>query len=244
MQRVSVSSILSALQQDCASFLRDSSYTPVPIPAHFSEMKGTLRGEYITLNTRRFLGYHYRSITMAWIVRDSDGSVCSLTVIGLPTQDSGAPILGVDLIGLGGSLSLVAIDLAPTDDATYSERSMPRLRSLHSMTDDSVVHRKRPEFCQDTFSPLALICAGKPGHEAQLQSACATFLSMELDARKQTSPFVVLPAERADSAASKQRAWLLSERKNRKEAKYMSLMFGEDLAADYLYNFLFEVPSV
>lgn len=244
MQRSESPQTLSTLLRHCTTLLTSSAYAPTSVPARYAQMTGVLRKEPITLHTQRFVGGHYRSVTLAWIVRQADDAVCSLTVIGLPTAASGAPILGVDLISLSGALSLVAVDLAPTDPVTFSAHAVPILEVLHKQTQGAVVHRKRPEFCQDTFSPLALICAARPGQEAELAPALESFLSMVLGDPQRLAGAGELAQPQAQLAWEKQRAWLRSEHANRKEANHMSLMFGEPAASDYLHNFLFEVPSV
>ncbi len=236
--------VLRSLQQRSLSLLDHPAYTALLVPAEFASMQGMIRGNPITLYTRRFSGSIWRSVTVAWIVRASDEALCSLTLVGLPRPESTAPILGVDLICLNGSLSLIAVDLAPMDESSFSQVAAPRLVRLHQQTHTTVAQRQRPAFCHDTFSSLALICAAKPGHTAEVEHAVADFLTDVLDpgfadhfGRNSTDGSIKETWQR-------QRAWLRSEQANRKEANAMSLMFGDDLARRYLCGFLFEVSDV
>ncbi len=244
MQRSDPNTVLDFLQQLCLSLLADPAYTALHIDDEYALQKGVLRSSPITLHTRRFSGVIWRSLTIAWIIRDSDQALCSLTLVGLPSADSGAPILGVDLICLHGALSLVAIDLAPTDDAGFARVAAPRLVRLAERTQDAVTKRKRPDFCHDTFSPHALICAAKPDQQTVIQQAIADFLAEVLHPGFREHFAAELSADAAQTAWQRQLAWLRSEQANRKEANAMSLMFGEERARRYLCSFLFEVPHV
>lgn len=241
MTNVTPSHVLTTLCEQSSALVGHLSLREEAIPDCYSHLFGSIRGTAVELHTRRFSGGVFRSLTIATIRKQPSGELCSLTVVGLPTPSSLLPILGVDLIALQGSLSLIAIDLSPTDEAVYTEHASPILESLAKRAESVTIPRKRPTFCHDTFSPLALICAARPGHEAQVEQVIAHFLSQVITlCAPSTRPST--HEERSRRAWQQQRAWLLSEQANRKEANALSLMFGEPIASRYLQEFLFEVP--
>ena len=241
METTSPSQILSTLCEQALGLFAGPTLREEVLPDHYAKLQGAIRGHAVTLHTRRFVGGVWRSLTIATIVRQADGELCSLTIVGLPTSSSLLPILGVDLIALQGTLSLVAVDLSPTDEQLFVEQASPILQTLLQQAQAVLVPRKRPAFCHDTFSPLALICAARPGGELRLGESIAEFLT-QVQALCARTTLVVNDDRRQQSAWQRQRAWLRSEQENRKEANAMSLIFGEQIASRYLQEFLFEVP--
>ncbi len=241
METNSPSQILATLYKQALAILVLPSLHEQVLPDHYATLQGSLRGQAIALHTRRFVGGVWRSLTVATIAKQPSGDLVSLTIVGLPTSSSLLPIVGVDLIALQGTLSLIAIDLSPTDLQVYEEQATPILQSLLHRAQPVTVARKRPDFCHDTFSPLALICASRPGSEPQVGQTIAMFLRQV--AMLTESHVSDVPDEsRRQKSWQQQRSWLRSEQENRKEANALSLMFGEEIAARYLQQFLFEVP--
>ena len=203
---------------------------PAPLPAGLARMDGELRGAPLRLETRREQGGPFASLTCATIC-GADGGLCSVTVIGMPADGTGGPVLGVDLIGLGGALSLVAVDLSPTDDQAWAERAGPLLGELHAAVAGHVVARRWPAFAAEVFSSRALIAGVRRGEEAAVLAAVARFVA------EVGEVFAGPPAtdpRRIAAAAARVVAWRRAELANRREHDALARIFGEAAAAAYL----------
>lgn len=198
---------------------------PKPLPPALAELRGQSRP--LVMRTRRWRGSGWSALTVATI-EDEHGSLRTATVIGLPTPVR--PIVGIDLIALGGALSLIAVDLAPTDLAYWSGHCAQHLASLRRAVGDAAVARKWPGFAMESFSPLALIAGARRGGEGLALAAVAGFL--------RTLPEALAEAphdpDRAAAGQSRLRAWLAAERQNRKEQEALSRLFGAETAEAYL----------
>lgn len=225
------------------------------VPPDLAELTGRLAERPVKLQTRRYEGAGLASLTVAIIAEGpaaagpatgpnrAPPALRSLTVIGLPQLGSRLPILGMDLIALAGSLSLVAIDLAPTEPQFWEERCRGLLDHVHTLAGSLVVPRKRPEFADQTFSPRALIAGARP-EGVQPAIEAAAFLLAQCEHLYAPQPEPVAGAEPtehdADSPAARQRSWLQAERRNRKEHDALSRIFGAEPARQYLDDFLFK----
>lgn len=224
---------------------------PVALPSDLACAAGMLRGQAVRMYTQRFSGSGFLSLTVARI-ETSPGRLCSLTVVGIPQPGAGLPILGMDLIGLSGSLSLVAVDLAPTDaqgDAsTWHSDCAPLLRDLQRGTADALIPRKRPQFTVDTFSALSVIAGARNGTEEIVLRGLTTFVQQASDLwlRKQAdcrAHGAETESPRSQAELDRIRRWMLAEQSNRKEHNALSAIFGADFAARYLHGFLFDPPA-
>lgn len=207
---------------------------PRPLPAPLTELRAL--GRPLLMRTRRWAGPGWSALTIATIEDESVG-LCTATVIGLPCG-SVLPIVGVDLIALGGALSLLAVDLAPTDMAFWTGHCAPHLAALRRAVGESVVPRRWPGFAAESFSSLALIAGARRGGEGIALAAVAGFL--------RTLPDVLAApehdADRAAAARSRLDAWLRAERQNRKEQEALSRLFGAETAEAYLGE-VFRAPD-
>lgn len=208
----------------------------LPIPDHLRAVCGGSPDQPLTMTTERYQSAAFFALTIAAITT-STGHLCSLTVVGIPGRDTGYPILGIDLIALRGALSLIAVDLAPTDDVAWDCYGAPLLRELSHDLSDVVTHRKRPDFTEGVFSPLAVIAGAHAGAESAIFTALSAFLRkvaalptpMRKDARSQS----------ASPEVDRRELWLAAERRNRKEHNALAKLFGAALATEYLDRFLF-----
>jgi len=198
-----------------------------PLPAQLRALVGTHAGAALHLDTRRWRGTGFAALTVATI-RDATGRLRSVTIIGLPAAGVPGPIVGVDLIGLGGALSLVAVDLAPTDLATWETDAAASLAELHAAVAASVVLRRWPDFASEVFSPRALIAGVRRGAELDVLTAVASFV-----ARIPTPPIDPIPAGRASAAHERVTAWCRAELRNRREHDALTRLFGADPATAY-----------
>lgn len=219
-------------------FIQRLGLREVTIPHDLALAHGLLRGTPVSLRTRRFVGPGFSPLSIARI-QTEQGQVCSLTVVGLPPADTGLPILGMDLIALLGALSLVAVDLAPTDAHTWQADCEPVLLRLSQQTDSCLVPRKRPQFTVDTFSPRAVIAGARSGSEWSVFCALVEFLQQTSDLwlrRVAREPQCGQAAQAAEACVQR---WLAAEQQNRKEHNALAAIFGAAFAERYLNQFLF-----
>jgi hypothetical protein len=215
---------------------RDLQLTPCQLPAELAKLEGTLDGKPLTLHSWRYRGSQSSTFTLA--VLEVAQRLCSFTAIGLPTQGAPWPILGIDIIALRGTISLVALDLAPTDEAFWTAHCTALLAAIRAQVEDAVIPRKHPGFTHGVFSPLALIAGARMGGEAAVFTAADSLLSG-------TASILRSQQETSRSAAAQLRRdrWLDAEKRNRKEHNALEKMFGSAIATRYLDDFLFAVPE-
>ncbi len=198
--------------------------TVCPLPEQLGALVGAHAGAALHLDTRRWRGAGFAAFTVATI-RAATGHLRSVTIIGLPAANALGPIVGVDLIGLGGALSLVAVDLAPTDVATWETDAAASLAELHAAVADSVVPRRWPDFASEVFSPRALIAGVRRGAEPGVLAAVASFI-----ARIPTPP---IDPTAGPAASERVSAWCRAELRNRREHDALTRLFGADPATAY-----------
>ncbi len=201
----------------------------LPLPAGLGELRGALGEVEVRLTTTRHRGGGCESLTIARIT-GADGLLRSATLIGQPTPASLGPVLGVDLIGFGGALSLVAVDLAPTDACAWDARAAGLLHALHAAVAGLVVPRRWPGFAHEVFSPQALIAGVRRGDEAPVLAAIAAFVA-EVPAVYAES---VTDGERIAAALARSAAWRRAELANRREHDALARIFGPAVAGEYL----------
>lgn len=199
-----------------------------PLPAGLDALAGSHADAALRLDTRRWRGGGFSALTVATI-RDVTGRLCSVTIIGLPAAGELGPIVGLDLIGLGGALSLIAVDLAPTDHDTWAACAVAPLTALHAAVAPHVVPRRWPSFAEEVFSPHALIAGVRRGAELEALCAVADFV-----ARARPLATTAAEPERAAAASARVAAWCRAELQNRRENVALTRIFGADPAAAYL----------
>jgi len=204
--------------------------TELAIPGGLERLTGEVRGQPVKMYTQAFSGGVWTRLVVTTIF-DATGNPCTATVIGTPHPATGMPILGIDLIAFGGALSLVAIDLAPTDEERWNVDAQPLLGQLHASVEGHVQHRRWPAFAQDAFSPLALIAGVKRGREATLFAAALAFID-----GLGVTPGDMGPLSPARAAAAEQRilTWEAAERRNRREHDALARIFGSPTSEKFL----------
>ncbi|HTN91863.1 MAG TPA: hypothetical protein VL242_49680, partial [Sorangium sp.] len=143
-----------------------------------------------------------------------------------------------DLVAFGGRLSLVALDLSPTDAAFWQEHARPLLEAAHARAAAKLAPRRPPAFAEGALSPLALIAGVRPGAEGAAFDAAAGLLDA-LRGLPALDP--ARPGERGEAAFRRNLALRRAELSNRKEADVLAAMFGRAFADRYLREHLFRV---
>ena len=204
--------------------------TRCPLPEALGALVGDHAGAPLRMHTRRWRGAGFAALTVATIA-DASEQLRSVTIIGLPAAGHPGPIVGVDLIGLGGALSLVAVDLAPTDDATWQAHAVAPLTALHAAVEAHVVTRRRPSFADEVFSPRALIAGVRRGAELAVLDAVARFLEHAVGPLQARDAVGQGSAAAADDRVT---AWCQAELRNRREHDALTRLFGAVPATAYL----------
>jgi hypothetical protein len=91
-----------------------------------------------------------------------------------------------------------------------------------------------PAFTHETFSPLALVVAAKPGDDGALLELVSRWLPETMAGRGLCTDA---------SAWEAQQRWRAGERRNRKEADALARLFGADFARRYVEEFLFPLDE-
>lgn len=212
----------------------------VGVPERFRLLCGHVRDEPVALRSRRYESEFYESITLAHI-EDERGSLRSVTVVGVPRAEYGLPIVGFDVIAVGGSLSLVALDLAPIDDDVWARVAEGPLRRLRAPAyQGAYVERKMPEFARGRFSKDAFIVGARPGRERETIDLACAFVR---DVVRVVDNEVSARAGCVDAARKRSVEWRRAELRNQKEHSALSRIFGPDEATAYLRDFLFRIPT-
>lgn len=210
----------------------------VAVPQPFQLLCGQLRDDRVGLRSRQYESRYYESITIAHI-EDERGSLRSVTVVGIPRAAFGLPIIGFDVIAVGGSLSLVALDLAPIDDEVWAKVAVGPLRRLHQpQSQGAYVVRNMPDFARGRFSAEAFIVGARPGRESEVIDLSCRFVEDVAHVMKNEAGMTS-----SDPLAAGERSveWRRAELRNQKEHSALSRMFGRESASAYLRDFLFRV---
>ncbi|TVR03854.1 MAG: hypothetical protein EA398_03630 [Deltaproteobacteria bacterium] len=206
---------------------------PLSIPEHLRCIPGVIGRKPVRMRVDAWRGEAWLSLLVADIRSEVDGSTLSATVIGLPHPGSVNPVVGVDLIALGGRLSLYAVDLAPICASWWNATGHGLLLDLKSGLPSSFVERPHPEFTTGTFSSEAIIGRFEPADSPRAVDATAHWLG-------RLAPALVPGADTADpERASRLGRWLQAERTNRREHNALARIFGEDTAAELTARVLF-----
>lgn len=225
--------LLLSAQHTCR---HDLQLAPCEFPAEFAKLEGWLDGKPVTLHSWRYGGAQFSTFTLA--VLEVGQRLCSFTAVGLPAEGAPLPILGIDIIALRGAISLVALDLAPTDEAFWVAHCAQVLEGVLTDVKDAIVPRKRPSFTEGVFSPLAVIAGAR--------SSCETVVIGAAEALLHGAASIVKSRREpsfSTAAQTRRELWLAAEKRNRKEHNALGKMFGAPIATRYLDQFLFAVSK-
>ncbi|MCB9756520.1 MAG: hypothetical protein H6713_41925 [Myxococcales bacterium] len=215
-----------------------SSLRAVDIPARFATLDGRLGDRALRLVTQVFTGGAIERLTVAAMstppTSAGPAALVSCTVSALPVRGASLPILGLDYVALGGGLSLVAFDLSPTDVDTWAD-ARNNIVDLSRRADIALRPRPRPEFVDQTFSPLAVFARADRDAAAFACELGVTLLTRH--ARLCEAPAWLAPT-RARLADARVDQWCAAMRRNKKESRALQRIFGP-IAVDYLEDFLF-----
>lgn len=209
------------------------------VPEEFTVLTGTVRGHAVRLESREFHGGTIARLTVATMLFPETGRLLSCTVSAVPDADTGLPVLGLDYVALRGALSLVALDLSPLDGACWSRDVEPLLTPIHDQAADALEQRPRPPFLEGVFSPRAVFARADATRAAL---ACGMGVRLvggfsRLARARGTAP----SPGGAQAARIAQRRWNTAMRRNKKEVRALTAIFGP-VSRRYIDHFLFPEP--
>ena len=234
MSHQALSLCLEALAAELATFPQQLGLYPVAIPPEFAHAAGVIGEMPIVMETQRYAAPWLEHFTLA-VLRDAHAQVLSVTVSAVP-HCCPLPILGLDYVAFRGMLSLVALDLCPTDQGFWQAYAAAPLAHIHLQA-QGLTARKVPTFTRGIFSPHAVFAAARPGQESVALDLAQQLLTLYLELPRMS----LADSEQADLLAMTLR-WRLAMRQNKKEQQALARIFGEDYAHRYLDDFLFAVP--
>jgi len=202
------------------------------VPARFAYVEGRLRGARVRMASRRFEGPEGGSLTLADLRAEGDERL-AMSIVGLPGRREVRPVLGVDVVAMGGTLSLVALDFSPLDENVWAEGGAQVLREVRAIAEQRILLRVTPDFLEDGVAPLSLVAA-PPGTEAVAFQAAIHLLR---GAGRLVMPSKVEEA-RCEAAWVRNLAWRRRQVTRRREWAALAHMFGKEFAWAYLEEFL------
>jgi hypothetical protein len=204
-----------------AAARRSMRATAVQVP----ELIGEHRGKTATLRTLRWHDAKGATLTSAMMTLDQE--IVAVTAVGLPSADNAIPILGIDIVGFGGSVSLVAADIV----ASHHEGVSAAMQSL-AQASIGLPLRKLPEFAQAVFSKEALV-AGAPGELGLV--ACGAVGQL-------IAAWSLLAPDDPQRMVALALPWCRAQRENRREQKALGAIFGHEIIEQYMSTVMFPNP--
>jgi hypothetical protein len=187
-----------------------------------SQLRGEYRGKQALLQTLRWRDRHGATLTSAVMTLNEE--IVAVTAVGLPSVNSALPILGIDVVGFAGSVSLVAADIVawPHDGVSAA------MKSLAGSTIE-LPRRKLPEFAQAVFSKDALV-AGAPGELGIVACAAIKQLIVAWSSLSPGDPQHMLALALP---------WCRAQRENRREQKALGAIFGDQTIDHFMSTVMF-----
>ncbi len=230
--------LLALLSEVERAYVDALSLREVSISPRFETLAGGIGERRLLLETKVFTGGALERLTIAVMYTPSPAgappALVSCTVSALPAFGVALPILGLDYVALGSKLSLVAFDLSPTDIETWSD-ARNNLIDLSRRADARLTARPRPQFVDQTFSPLAVFARADREFAELACGLGVTLLERHAGLCAAARP---LPFARANAADTMVECWCGAMRRNKKESRALQRIFGP-VAVDYLEDFLF-----
>lgn len=223
---------LTAVYDAIETWLKQQACYETEVAPAFERLNGELRGHAVSMHSRRFGGPHLAQLTLVDIRSLATDERLSVTLTAVPAANKPAPILGLDYVGFGQTLSLMALDLFPVEPSYWTEAVRPQLLPVLEKAHETLTIRKIPDFAKAIFSDCALIAAARDTQLDLAVELAKTYLKIFGE---------VLPRESTGSYTERQREWLLRMRDNKKEHSALASIFGSETAFQYLHAFLFAV---
>jgi len=204
-------------------------------PDKYNLLYGNIRDLKVSLETTRYTNPIFKSLTIAHM-NDDNGNLISVTVNAIPHIQYNLPILGIDYVGFNNSMNLVALDYSPVEKVFWQKNCKVILDNINNSCSGNLLFRKLPELTVNTFSESAVFASAKGDDNIIMAGEIACNLIRNYFSLLQLTEDI-----KGSSGKNYEQIkhWCKSMRKNRKEQKSLSGIFGEEFATDYLDNFLF-----
>lgn len=189
--------------------------TPVELAHEMAEVRGALRSEAITLTTRAWAG-----VAGELRLARGRGAMDSVTVVAI---QRGAPMFSADLVGFGGRLAVVALDLQPAVTTLSAARAAVVAEGWRLSTPAAPLGER--------WGEGSLLARGP----APWSSA----LDVAWDAWRDAARGTHGPGAGPDVASC-----LTDLQHNKREAGALARLFGAQWATRYLTEVMFGPPGV
>ena len=213
---------------------------PVALPPELARAEGMWKGMPVMIETSAYGGglVAYARFARVWQPGAAPGAALEIgNVLALGRAESGLPILGADLVGMGPRGRMIAADLSPT-----LPPGSARDRQLAPLVEGAGRARLTPggalpDWCARFFSPYALFV--RPTSD-ELAEGVAEFgrYPRAFTALASGAP-PVGDAALVRRAARLQRDYLAAHRTDDKGLGMLARMFGDAWAQDYVDDVLF-----
>jgi hypothetical protein len=197
-----------------------------PKSIRYAELSGSMREQPAMLKTACWIDDKGATLTLALMTVAN--SCVAVTAVGLPSATSSRSVFGIDLVAMGGTMSLVAADIVAGATSTSVSNVMATLAQRTSV----LPRRKVPDFAASIFSSEALI-AGAPGGLGVL--ACAAVVDF-------VQGWSHLPTEATNNIELATR-WCSAQRKNRREQQALGAVFGSSTIDYYMAQVMFPLSA-
>jgi hypothetical protein len=212
------------------------------VPGSIARVEGAWSGKPIVLETTLYEGHGgLRRLHLA----RGRGAMESLTVLGLPDPKTARPVFAADIVAFRDHFAVVFLDLCTVGITSTFKASEAALLARSQLMVASIP-REVPPFCDGVLSDLALLVReAQPGADRmegpseapQRLAACFCFF---------LAAFTDIVAAEAAPAAGEaaQRDFLRRMGENKKEAKALAKLFGDEWASDFLGRYFFAMPEL
>lgn len=227
---------LHLLREAEDALVRGLDLTPLPLGPSLARAEGSWKGAPALLSAR---AYHHGPVRYARFVELTAGHLEIGNLLCLSRTVLPLPILGADLVALGGGEVMIAADLSPVlAPGPARDAQLAGLAARRAQGTAPPPGGALPDWCARWFSPHALYTRAGEGDAAAAATAFRTFAPafLELCAERSAQP---------GSAAATQAAQAAYARAHREDDKGLGMlarMFGADWAARFVGEVLFPDP--
>lgn len=223
---------------DCIESLwhRYLDLSPYPLPEDLGYVEGRLEGEKVTIENRCYQTPQFRKLHLE--LARVGNSLDILHCVMFPRPNYPLPMFGSDLVGGRGQIGAAIADLSPVS----RDGSLPRgyIPALDALPEAKFSQPRDLPPWGDIFSPYCLfVRPSGEAEEALFLSRVDAYLSIHCQQAIDSSP--VTPEAAAEIMAGQQR-YCTQQQQNDKTRRVLEKAFGDEWAASYITNVLFDLP--
>jgi len=209
------------------------------LPPVIARTEGRLKDQPITLETRLFSG---RGHLARLHVARGRGAMESLTVIALPAATEARPIFSVDIVAFGGRFAVMFLDLCAVGRAG-SFRAGPAASASRVALLEHAGVASLPDFCQGITSEHAIFARGAAATSPDSAETPARLTAAFLSFAVAFADSLAQEAEPDPNAQVAQADFLRRMVENKREARALARLFGEEWSERFLGEHFFAMPK-